>query len=42
MLWSLIARFLFILAVGYASYQLQPLGDEPVESLDSASASGRW
>src|SRR4026207_1305629 len=33
MLWSAIARFLFILAVGYASYQLQPLGDEPVESL---------
>src|SRR5262245_11193427 len=33
MLWSVIARFLFILAVGYAAYQLQPLGDEPVESL---------
>ncbi len=33
MLWSVIARCLFILAVGYAAYQLQPLGDEPVESL---------
>src|ERR1044071_667534 len=33
MLWSVIARFLFIVAVSYAAYQLQPLGDEPVESL---------
>jgi uncharacterized protein YacL len=33
MLWSLIARFLFILAVGYAAYELQPLGDEPIPSL---------
>jgi len=32
MVWSVIARLLFILAVGYSAYQLQPLGDEPVPS----------
>ena len=33
MLWSIIARFLFIVAVGYSAYQLQPLGDDPLPSL---------
>jgi uncharacterized protein YacL len=33
MVWSIIARLLFILAVGYSAYQLQPLGDEPIPSL---------
>src|SRR5580765_7261200 len=33
MLWSLIARFLFMVAVGYSAYQLQPLGDDPLPSL---------
>ena len=34
MAWFLIARFLFIGAVGYAAYQLQPLGgDEPFPNL---------
>src|SRR5947208_3315983 len=33
MVWSIIGRLLFILAVGYSAYQLQPLGDEPIESL---------
>ncbi len=33
MLWSVAARLLFILAVGYSAYQLQPLGDEPLPSL---------
>ena len=32
MAWSIIARLLFILAVGYSAYQLQPLGDEPIPS----------
>ena len=32
MVWSVIARLLFILAVGYSAYQLQPLGDEPLPS----------
>src|SRR5438132_14192719 len=33
MVWSVVARLLFILAVGYSAYQLQPLGDEPMPSL---------
>jgi len=33
MVWSVVARLLFILAVGYSAYQLQPLGDEPIPSL---------
>src|SRR5258705_77959 len=33
MLWSIIARFLFIAAVGYSAYQLQPLGNDPLPSL---------
>src|SRR5258705_1407219 len=33
MVWSIIARLLFILAVGYSAYQLQPLGDDPIPSL---------
>ena len=34
MAWFLIARLLFIAAVGYSAYQLQPLGgEEPIPNL---------
>src|SRR6476661_11095753 len=33
MVWSVIARLLLIVAVGYSAYQLRPLGNEPLPSL---------